>query len=494
MAVKAKKPKERAAPAQAAKPIKGEYKIVSVGHIAASPTNPRKFFDDAKLQELADSIAQVGLLQPIIVRPSKNKTTKQAYYELVVGERRWRATIRAGLGEIACDVRDLSDQQVIEIQCIENDQRSDVTPMERARAYQSLLALEGGLTVEEVAKRLGRSATTVSEYLALVRAPEKLSRALEEGLVSRSVVAMVCRLPKPEECEAAARNVLDGNTYMTPDYSERDWEPLPEATPLTVDGTKKLIERHFSKSLNDAPFSLTDAKLDPTAGPCKKCPKRAGTNPQEYPGAHPNMCFDPACYRNKCELHKVREIEEASLNGCEILADKQMATIIASWSGQIIDYHWADYEGSCEYDPEGRTWKTLCAPHHEKVTVYFGYDNARSQPRWLIKKELVRLVLEGLGMLPKTKTPKTEPETRVPQVEQPDEAASNEPTLLDKLSKPLAWLKCGCTRLAGLMKSFWVELGDDDTPKHDWATHEGDTELGEERMCGDCKHEFIFGD
>jgi len=136
--------------------------------------NPRKSFEDSGIDELADSIVQQGLLQPILVR------REGAGYKLIAGERRWRAAQRAGLTEIPALIREAGDDEVLEMALVENLQREDLSPLEEAAGYQRLLA-ERQWTQEQVAERVGKSRTAVTNALRLLQLPQEVRALLAEG-------------------------------------------------------------------------------------------------------------------------------------------------------------------------------------------------------------------------------------------------------------------------------------------------------------------------
>lgn len=150
------------------------FSQVSVDEIAANPDQPRSNFDDESLTELADSIAELGVLQPIVVEESKDGFT------LVAGERRLRAAKRAGLATIPAVVRETSGNHTLIEALVENVQRADLTPLEEAHAYQRLLE-EYGMTQEAVAKRVGKSRPTISNTLRLLQLPGSIQQLLEDG-------------------------------------------------------------------------------------------------------------------------------------------------------------------------------------------------------------------------------------------------------------------------------------------------------------------------
>jgi ParB family transcriptional regulator, chromosome partitioning protein len=145
-----------------------------IDSIAPNPNQPRKSFDDAKLHELSNSLGQTGVLQPVVVRRVGQG------YQLIVGERRWRAAKLAGLTKIPAIVRDATDSQSLEMALVENLLREDLNPMEEAEAYQRLVA-EYGWTQEELAQRVGRDRSSVANCLRLLKLPALIQADLREG-------------------------------------------------------------------------------------------------------------------------------------------------------------------------------------------------------------------------------------------------------------------------------------------------------------------------
>ena len=150
---------------------------IPIDLIDPSTLQPRFVFDDAKLDELARSITANGVVQPLLVR------RKGARYELIAGERRWRAAQRAGLSRIPAVIRNVTDDKVLELALIENIQREDLNPIEEARAYKKLIETLG-LTQEIVAERVGRDRSYVTNYLRLLKLPDDLQELLQVGRLS----------------------------------------------------------------------------------------------------------------------------------------------------------------------------------------------------------------------------------------------------------------------------------------------------------------------
>ena len=156
--------------------------------ISPSPFQPRRRFDEAALKELADSIREKGLLQPLVVRP------RGEGYELVAGERRFRAAQMAGLSEVPAIVREMGDEEALELALVENLQREDLSPREEAEGYAKLV--EMGLSHEEIARRVGKSRSAVTNALRLLQLPEEVLKALDEGKISAGHARALLMLPE----------------------------------------------------------------------------------------------------------------------------------------------------------------------------------------------------------------------------------------------------------------------------------------------------------
>jgi ParB family chromosome partitioning protein len=150
--------------------------------IEVNPFQPRRVFDVEELANLTDSVREHGVLQPIIVRPSPSASIERPF-QLIAGERRWRAAQAAGLDRVPVVVREVSDQQALELAIIENVQRHDISPLDAALAYRRL-ASEFGLSQEKIAQRVGKSRPAVSNTIRLLELPEEAQQALQDGLLS----------------------------------------------------------------------------------------------------------------------------------------------------------------------------------------------------------------------------------------------------------------------------------------------------------------------
>lgn len=165
--------------------------VLSISEIVRNPNQPRKTFDEDKLAELADSIRQNGVLQPILVRRKGQK------YEIVAGERRYQASKLAGLKEIPAVVREIDDDKVFQLALIENLQRSDLSPIEEAKGYKQLLTSRS-LTQEELAKILSKSRSAIANTLRLMDLPEEVQHMMEQGLLTAGHARAILAVPSEE--------------------------------------------------------------------------------------------------------------------------------------------------------------------------------------------------------------------------------------------------------------------------------------------------------
>lgn len=179
---------------------------IPLDHIERNPFQTRTRFDQAQLAELASSIAASGVVQPIVVRPL-SPHNGNVRYQLITGERRWLASRQAGKTRIPAIVREVSDEQALEITIVENLQRADLNPMEQARAYQRLSS-EFKMTQEQMATRTGKERASVSNFLRLLRLPEPIQLKVEAGELSFGHARTLLALDTPEAIAAAAQKVL----------------------------------------------------------------------------------------------------------------------------------------------------------------------------------------------------------------------------------------------------------------------------------------------
>ncbi len=203
--------------------------------VEPNPDQPRRTFDEEELQALADSIAAHGILQPLAVRASGG-----GFYQIIAGERRWRAARMAGLSEVPVVVLEADDRTVMELALVENLQRQDLNPMEEAEGYQRLMK-EYGLTQEEAAARVGKSRPAVANALRLLLLPEEVRSLVEDGTISAGHARAILSLPAARLQKAAAQKIVALRLSvrqaeaMCKRMLQEEEKPEPKPAPLTVD-------------------------------------------------------------------------------------------------------------------------------------------------------------------------------------------------------------------------------------------------------------------
>jgi len=268
----------------------GSDQIVSTGQealeleldlIDPGSEQPRMRFDEEALERLAVSIREHGVVQPILVR------RKGGRYELIAGERRWRAAQRAGLSTIPVIVRDVADSDLLEIALTENVQREDLNPIEEAQAYQKLIE-RVGLTQEALASRFGRDRSYITNYLRLLRLPDDLQRLVEDGRLSTGHARTVLGLPHIDQQRRVARHVLEKG--------------------LSVRATEALVKKH----LDETPGSTRRSKshtVDPNVRAAENKLRRAfGTQVRILQGSSNGPGRIEIAFFNDMDLDRIYSI------------------------------------------------------------------------------------------------------------------------------------------------------------------------------------------
>lgn len=176
--------------------------IVNITKVEPNREQPRKNFDEDSLEELAESIKQFGLLQPILVQDRKT------YYEIIAGERRWRAAKKAGLKEVPVIIKNLTEQEIVEISLIENIQREDLNPIEEAQAYKRLLT-EFNLKQDEVAERVSKSRTAVTNSMRLLKLCDEVQQMIISDMISTGHARALITIEDPEQQYNIAQRIFD---------------------------------------------------------------------------------------------------------------------------------------------------------------------------------------------------------------------------------------------------------------------------------------------
>ncbi len=220
---------------------------VDLESIVPGPMQPRTHFDDASLESLAESIRTHGIVQPLVVRRRENN------YELIAGERRWRAAKLAGLSRVPVVVKDVPDESLLEIALIENIQREDLNPIEEAQAYKKLIETVG-LTQEALASRVGRDRSYITNYLRLLKLPEDLQQLVKEGRLSTGHARTLLALSHPDQQRRLARQIIDGGlsvraTEQLVQRATQEKSPRAATAPHPIDPNVKAAETKLRRAL-----------------------------------------------------------------------------------------------------------------------------------------------------------------------------------------------------------------------------------------------------
>ncbi|WBM43090.1 ParB/RepB/Spo0J family partition protein [Comamonas aquatica] len=335
--------------------------------ITPSLTNPRKHFDQAALQDLADSIAATGVHQPILVRPlpahrvaaeqakAKAEKRERAAYEIVAGERRWRACGLANAVQVPAMIRDMTDDEALEAQVIENLQREDITELEEAEGYQTLMQHQG-INADQLKLKIGKSRAYVYARLKILDMCAEGKEALRAGSIDFSKALLIARIPSKQlQLKAIA--------YMTkPDWNDK----LPSYRDCA-----KHVQQEFMLDLDKARFNITDASLVAKAGSCMQCSKRTGANPDLYDDIDSaDVCTDRTCFENKTQAHIAQQVAAAK--------EKGQTVIVGEKAQELAGQH----------------------GYNDKMVGYRRLDTAEDSPTDQPLRKIIGKQMEAEGILP----------------------------------------------------------------------------------------------
>lgn len=305
---------------------------VPLAHLAPSTTHVqavrRARYNQESLRELADSIRQSGVLQPILVRHAAESAIGRERYEIVAGERRWRAAEMAGLAQIDVIVRNLSDRDVLEAQLVENLQREGLDPLSEAEGYQELMQLSE-VDADGVAKMIGRSRSYVYARTKLLDLIPAGRDALASGKLDASRALLVARIRDEKAQEKALELALamtwDGSRHV---HSYRD--------------LLREIGRRATVELKTATWALDDDTLP--GGACTACPHRSGACPVPGVEEAEDTCQDALCFKTKARAAAKRKAAEAESSGLPVIKGEAAARMVIA-SGRITGH--VDLDATC---------------------------------------------------------------------------------------------------------------------------------------------------
>jgi ParB family chromosome partitioning protein len=269
-----------------------EYVNVPLAELVESSTNPRKTFDEERLEELAESIRSKGILSPLLTR------RVNSHFEIVSGARRYRAAKLAGLQEAPVRIVVLTDAESLETQIVENLLRSDVHPFEEAQGFRALLESEGAAyTIEKIAAKTGKSAAYIAKRLRLLDLIPPVAEAFSAGHIAIEHALLIAKLGADVQ-EKAFAHCFDG--FYAANDSDRSLVPASRL--------QAWIEHNVYLSLKSVPFSKDDETLVPEAGSCAHCSKRTGFNTLLFSEVREDSCMDAECFNRKLDMHIAQRV------------------------------------------------------------------------------------------------------------------------------------------------------------------------------------------
>lgn len=334
---------------------------IEIDRVRPSTFNPRKRFDVA---ELVESVKAKGIIEPLLVRPVGHD------YEIVAGERRWRAAKEAGLETVPTVVRELSDQEALELALIENVQREDLTLLEEADGY-ARLQRDYGYTVEQLVEKTGKTKSTVYGRLKLCALGAEGRAALEAGGLTSSTALLVARVPGMVQAKAVEFLVKQG----------QDCEE-----PLSAREAARSLRHRFMPILESAPFGVLDEQLVPAAGSCENCLKRSGLDAELAPLLGANVCTDSGCYESKVDALYDLRIVAARKEGRVLLSREASEKIFGYGNSLFSKSHYADLDATVYDDPKQRKLRQLLDPEKVGLVVWVALD-AGMKVRELVNRE-----------------------------------------------------------------------------------------------------------
>lgn len=274
--------------------ITEHLKEVVLVEISTSKTNPRSDFNEKSIMELAESIKENGVLQPLLVRPTEKG------YELVCGERRLRACKLINLKSVPVQIKNLNDQEALEAQIIENLEREDVHPLREAETFK-LMIDKGNYLIEDIATKIAKSEKFILQRLSLNNLNAEWKKLFFKDEINLSKALIIARLDKKYQKEVAE--------------NASDWSgEIKSAKQL-----QSYIDSNITALLSKAIFNPLDEKLIKKAGACINCPKRSGANCSLFPDVkEEDRCFDKMCFSSKSEKHIDNEIDRIINNAEDV--------------------------------------------------------------------------------------------------------------------------------------------------------------------------------
>lgn len=391
---------------------------IPLAKIEPDPDQPRKYFDEQKLNELAETIKVHGVIVPITLRPHSNAKKREAgHFLLDTGERRWRASEIAGLTEIPAIVQAEGEQidagHVLERQLIENTQRADLSPLEEGETYRRLK--EGfAVPLEELMSRTGKSRSQIYARIALTKLPPAVKKAVGEGKLTSAIAELAATIGDAKLQEQFARECLGEKADalrslgIQAEGVSKDldtWEQVRQ--PLSYRAAKELLRRKYSTRLSLAKFDTSDETLT-KAGACGSCVYRSGAQLElGVKGASvgaDDVCVKTSCFEEKTAATWKRAADAAKAAGVEVVPAKHTKEI---FSGAHVrgNSPYVDLETELPYElmkspGKPQTYGKLLGKKAAEIPRVLVQDETGA-PREMIDKSAAVKVLRELGKIDK---------------------------------------------------------------------------------------------
>jgi ParB/RepB/Spo0J family partition protein len=314
---------------------------IHLSDLRPSPTNPRK--RKGNIDDLIKSIEKLGVLQPPLVRAVAGK----GGFETIFGHERIRAAKEAGLDELLCDVRDLTDNEVLEAQAVENSQRTDLHPLEEAEHYG--LMMKAGYAAETIAAKIGKSSGWIHGRIKLLNLCAEGRTALYDGEngggIHASVGIPLARI-YPSDQQAKALHYLLRN-------------------PMTARQMVEYLQKEFAQSLKGTPFDPKDETLVEAAGSCIACPYNANNMPPTLFGdvekglEKQGLCLNTTCFGTKCRAQTARMLAKAKDSGAEVLSASETRTVLQATGALQYKADYVKADDVVQQDRQKRSWAQI---------------------------------------------------------------------------------------------------------------------------------------
>ncbi len=293
-----------------------QFQVLDIKKVFESPLNPRRTFNEKKMEELVESIRAKGILMPLLVRPigAENEYNR---FEIAAGHRRYRAATKVKLTEVPVIIREMNDTDFLEVITIENLQREDIEPLDEAQGYRTLME-KSKYDVAAIALKVGKSESYIYQRIKLLELIPEAQEQLGNSKISAGHAILIARL-QPQQQKEALKECLQQH------YGGKREEAI------SVRNLSEWIDRNIHLDLNKTSFPKKDANLLPEAGPCTTCPKRTGFAPALFPDIQKkDTCTDPKCFHAKVEAFTERWIQEKTQD-----TDQPPLRISQAWDGRM---------------------------------------------------------------------------------------------------------------------------------------------------------------